>query len=135
MGALSLVGKGSFLDTGGVCLLSDTGLTTSPLTRTHPRTSYTEQLQPLCQTEWGSASTGGAGGTGVPAAPGRKGRVSRASVVSKSTSQAPTSFLPVVRASAGLGITDVLVRDQEEGHLPLFIFYRNHIQETPEWKP
>lgn len=57
-----------------------------------------------------------------------------ASVVSKSTSQAPTSFLPVVGASAGLGITDVLVRDQEEGHLPLFIFYRNHIQETPEWK-
>lgn len=49
--------------------------------------------------------------------------------------RAPTSLLPVVRASSVLGLTDVLVRDQEEGHLPLLVFYRYHIQETPEWKP
>lgn len=39
----SLVAKGSFLDMGGVWLLGDTGLTTSTLTRSHPRTSNTEQ--------------------------------------------------------------------------------------------
>lgn len=54
----------------------------------------------------------------------------------KSTApRAPTCLLPIVRAPSVLGVTDILVRDQEEGHLPFLILYGYHIEETPEWEP
>lgn len=49
--------------------------------------------------------------------------------------QAPTCLLPFVRAPSALGVTDVLVRDQEEGHLPFLILDGYHIQQTPEREP